>query len=908
MQHLFFYIVLFLFFFKGLTAQAALPVLPEDFHGYNTESYVAQLEKDDGDNFPNLLQTGGIMFEIGRYFNEKYPNDEIFSEDYEDELIDKLKTFLPNEDNESLRSRLSLLRNCVRIYRVGTKVYDNYIKQRIVPKTYRKVHSKKDYDHEGEFSYIKAPEGEFNKIYNFKKFLSYSDNLDELEAIRKYEQSIAEEMSLIDKIDYMYQKIEWKKLPTYGYTQKNPLLSDLGIGEWQNGKNADARLISPDIYTEEKSKINIGLHLTTRLGFFIIANNIDDERHKPYINIEGSDNIKNYKVLYPVPLQSPVLPFVHKYFGDFIIPLEIELENPQNPLHLQANVELFTCNADMQCNVEHFNPKLELEAKGREFLPNGLENFFNMGMQTVPSDTSQEFKFNKMVVDQDENGQALRLEFKTNQRVRNFKVFVEQIDGYAQFETPLISVRDGIIYARLKQLPATSVNLIDKDFTITAELNGKTSIRLKTKAVKSSIFDSEQKSLSLGIILLAFIGGFILNFMPCVFPVLALKIMSLSRTPPRKRKNIKLALRHTISGILLGFALIILLLCIAKYLGHSLGWGMQFQNMGFLVAMTFVISLFIIILPYLNFDNLYRHTINIPINRLNYGIGLLTVMLATPCTGPYMATAVGFALSGSYIDLVLTLSALAVGMCTPYLLMLFLSKPEDLFPKSGAWLEIVQTVMALLLCATLVWFAFLIWRQTNWQVLILLLSSVVLFMFCFRFYLRLINYLGKILDAEITDKVLNRAKKIASAIMLIIFAVLIFINVHYAQKIYEEKRAINLTERLSGIDKNLILSKLAEGKSVLLEIKADWCITCQYNQLMVLTDLNLEDWRNNYNLELMTVDWTDYNKEVLDFMEKYGRKGLPFYILFTPVIRDGIVLPELFAPDDVTAMLVNSYN
>ena len=136
-----------------------------------------------------------------------------------------------------------------------------------------------------------------------------------------------------------------------------------------------------------------------------------------------------------------------------------------------------------------------------------------------------------------------------------------------------------------------------------------------------------------------------------------------------------------------------------------------------------------------------------------------------------------------------------------------------------------------------------------------------------------------------------------------IFIILLIFNMYHAQGAYRN----NLKFKSSQVvDEQLISQKLAKGKSVLLVIKADWCLTCQYNQAMVLTGLNLENWQKNYNLEVVTVDWSNYNKQVLDFMEKYGRKGLPFYVLFTPILRDGIVLPEIFSPDDLTAMLINS--
>lgn len=906
MQQLFFHIVLFFLIFKTVAVQAVVPVLPDDFEGINTKNYVAQLEEDDA-HVPSMMQTGSIMFELGRYFDGKYPNDEIFSDDYEDEIIEELRKFLPNEDTESLRERLSLLRNSVKIYRTGKSFYDKYVEQKLVPHDYKKVHSAKDYDHDNEFSYIEADDGEFNKIYNFKKFLSYSDNPDERLAIRDFEQNSNKEMSIVDKIDYMYRKIEWKKLPSYGRIYKNPLLSDLGIGEWQKGQRADARLISPEIYTDKKEKIYAGINIFTDPNYFILANNLNPVLQRPVIDFSASENITNSLVLYPVPLQSNLLPFAHKYFGDFVIPAEFDVTNSEDSVTLKSKINLVLCDSNMSCHPENFDLELKLNPSGREFLPNGLENFFNMAMRTVPQEASKNLTLSKTVIDEDVDGQSLRLEFKTNERVRHFKVFAEQKNGFARFDAPLLSVRDGEIYAKFKQFDnAEKTDLRNSEFIITAELNGTSSIRQIVSAKESAPFTSEHNGLTLHIIFLAFLGGVILNFMPCIFPVLSLKIIALSRATARKRKNLKASLKHTVFGILSGFALIIVLLCVLKYLGESLGWGMQFQNMGFLVAMIFVIASFIIVLPFLNLDNIYRYTINIPHKWLNYSIGFLTVLLATPCTGPYMATAVGFALSGSYFDLIAVLVSLALGLSAPYLLIYFLPKPEDLFPKSGKWLGLMQLAMFLLLILTLVWFTVLLWRQTDWQTPVILLTSIAVFMICFRFYLLIMNYLGRIIDEAISETSLKRAKNIATFIMLLIFGGLLTFNIYQAQKAYQNSSKINAEQRILEIDKDYISKQLAQGKNVLLEIKADWCLTCQYNQAMILTDLNLENWQKNYNLEFISVDWTNYSKEVLDFMEQYGRKGLPFYILFTPLMRDGVVLPEIFSPDELTSMLINS--
>ena len=685
------------------------------------------------------------------------------------------------------------------------------------------------------------------------------------------------------------------------------MLSDLGIGKWQKGQKIDARLISPEIYIDKKKKIYVGVHLFIDPNYFVVANNLSRTLHSPLIDFDGSENLESAEILYPVPLQSNILPFAHKYFGDFVIPVEITVENPEKNLLLKSGVDLILCDVKMQCHAEYFDLNLTLEAAGREFLPNGLENFFNMAMRGVPKENSEKLKLTKAVIDEDDAGQALRLEFSVTKKVRNFKVFVEQKNGFAKFDAPLISVRDGEIYAKFKQTEENEKNdLRNSEFVITAELNGESSIRQTITAKKNTPFDSAKKSLSLHIVFLAFLGGIILNFMPCVFPVISLKIVALSRATARKRKNIKRSLKHTVFGIWSGFFLIISVLCALKYAGESLGWGMQFQNMGFLVAMIFVVAAFIIVLPFLNFDNLYRHMVNIPNKWLNWSIGVLTVLLATPCTGPYMATTVGFALAGSYADLIIVLSSLALGLSAPYLLICFLPKPEDLFPKSGPWLGIVQALMFLLLGITLAWLMVLLWRQTDWQTPLVLSVCLVLFMICFKFYLLIINYLNRIIDEEISENTLKRAKNIASFIMFAIFCVLLVFSIHQAQKSYQNSEKISAQTKILQIDKERISQLLAEGKNVLLEIKADWCLTCQYNQVTLLTNLNLENWKNNYNLEVISVDWTNYNKEVLDFMEQYGRKGLPFYILFTPLMRDGVVLPEIFSPDELTAMLINS--
>ncbi|MDY4689397.1 MAG: thioredoxin family protein, partial [Alphaproteobacteria bacterium] len=153
---------------------------------------------------------------------------------------------------------------------------------------------------------------------------------------------------------------------------------------------------------------------------------------------------------------------------------------------------------------------------------------------------------------------------------------------------------------------------------------------------------------------------------------------------------------------------------------------------------------------------------------------------------------------------------------------------------------------------------------------------------------------------------LERLRKISTLLIFGFAAVCVSGISVYAEKTHLQNMIKYAQTHKTAIDKTLIAEKLAEGKPVLLEIGADWCLTCRYNGAVTLNDFNLQRWKEMYQLEFIRVDWTNYNKEVLDFMEKYGRKGLPFYILYTPLLRDGFVLPEMFKRDDFESMLLSA--
>lgn len=899
MKKLLTYIIFLFFIFKSFAVAADATGLPDDFKGLNTRLRLQELAENENDD-GSLLQKLTILYEIGNYFNNKYPNNEIFEENFDE----KLKPFFPNADDYLLRKYTNLLRSGVMIYRLGRHYYNIYVSQKLMPKSYKVVRSAKDFDTPGEVSYQAAPTGKFTKVYNFKKFLTYSSNPDERQAIENYKKAQVSKDSIFGQLEIALSQLEWKKLFLYGEKYKNPLLSEFGVGDVEERDSMQVRLLSDATTIDGQQEFYIGLQIITSGNSFILANNLSPALQKPQIDLRSSENLDDYQVIYPAPQSTVSVPFVHKYFGDFIIPIKVRVNDVNQPLQIRARAVLTGCQSNLNCFPETFRTNLTVLPGHDYSFANGYQNYFQQQLNILPTDSPLYFKLEKFVVDDDTDGQSLRLEFSTTKKTESFKIFIEDKDGYTTFASPYISIQDNKIFVRFVPMNKNA-KLSNSEYTITAVFNGFDAYRTTRLAATASLFDTKTAHLNLGFLLLALVGGFILNFMPCVFPVLSLKIITLSRADTLKKKKLKKSLWLTVAGIFSGFTLLIVLLCAAKFVGYSLGWGMQYQNMTFLIAMAFLLTACILLLPYLMNSKILSLS-NSDSNKIGFLLGNLIVLLSTPCTGPYLATAIGFALGGSYTDIIFIMYAVALGLAAPYFLALCFDNPQTLIPSPGAWLENLQLAMQIMLLLTIIWFLTLVYNQTGFGCVTALLFSLLLFAFLLKLYQKFTDYLDGVFDESIPLKAILKSRKIAALSLIAYLVINVTLLCYYAEKAHFANLVQYSETRPTLIDKRLIAQKLAEGKSVLLEIGADWCLTCHYNNVMTLNKQNLKYWQETYNLDFVRVDWTNYNQDILNFMAKYGRKGLPFYVLYTPLLRDGLVMPEIFSAQDFENIIRNS--
>ncbi len=384
--------------------------------------------------------------------------------------------------------------------------------------------------------------------------------------------------------------------------------------------------------------------------------------------------------------------------------------------------------------------------------------------------------------------------------------------------------------------------------------------------------------LSWEIILTAFLGGLILNVMPCVFPVLSLKLMALTTGNAR---TARIGFAASSLGIVASFLLLGAVLAGMKAAGAEIGWGIQFQSTAFLATMTVVVLAFALGTAGL-FEIALPHALATRATRLtdghgfgaSVGQGFVATLLATPCSAPFVGTAVGFALAGGTASILAVFGAMGVGMALPYFLISFTPGLSRVLPKPGMWMQRVRLGLSLALFATAGW-------------LTTTLSSTV--------GSAVLAVSGAVILTAATFWLWRRNRRSAFIILAAVAFAL----------------PAGLAVLPSGADKgvawqtfrpNDIQALVGEGKTVLVYVTADWCITCKVNDRTTWDDAKTIEAVNLKTIP-MKADWTRPDSGISDFLKKNGRFGIPFTVIYKPGDEDGIVLQEILTPAAVEAAM-----
>lgn len=394
----------------------------------------------------------------------------------------------------------------------------------------------------------------------------------------------------------------------------------------------------------------------------------------------------------------------------------------------------------------------------------------------------------------------------------------------------------------------------------------------------------------------AFVGGIILNLMPCVLPVLSLKLFSLIKQAGQSRSRLVALGIATTAGILASFWTLAGIVAAIKAGGGAAGWGMQFQSAGFIAFMVVILTAFA-----MSFFGVFEvwlpgsATTRMDAAGHKAGLvgafftGALLVLLSTPCSAPFLGTAMGFAFTASTPVLFLFFTAAGLGLALPYLLVCAFPAVLKVFPKPGPWMVKLQKAMGVLLLATVAWLLWIVNQQAGNTGVVLFLG-IVLVSGVFSFII------GKFAPPGVAfwrEAVLFAAAAIALATGWFAFAAPQYekvlsdrFNARMAQQVLEDG-----WYRYSP---QLVAEFAKAGRTIFIDATADWCLTCKANEAAVLSDPALLQKLDSAGVVRMKADWTRETPEVNELLYSMGKSGVPAYAIYPKGdASKQVVLPEL---------------
>lgn len=440
-------------------------------------------------------------------------------------------------------------------------------------------------------------------------------------------------------------------------------------------------------------------------------------------------------------------------------------------------------------------------------------------------------------------------------------------------------------------IPASAKLSLDIPNEIDVEALQKIQEFYPKKIIDSPAQKTDQKLPILTYIFFAFLGGLILNIMPCVLPVLSIKLLSIINHPNAKISNIRLAFLSTILGILSCFTIFALIACIIKFTGNQLGWGLQFQNAKFLAFLILVVGFFMANLFgefEITFEEFLATFLNKKINKSaekkniflpNFLSGILATLLATPCSAPFLGSAISFALVQNFLVIFLIFFFIGIGFCAPYILLFFSPSLVSLMPKPGMWMVKLKQLLALFMLATWLWLLYIISSSVSPIGIALLVAISLALPFCLK----------------IPDKIF----KITAIIVLILVAI------NLSSSFVKSANPATESSEMLWIEfsEQEIHQKVREGRVVLIDVTADWCITCKFNKINVLQSKEVALMLKSGDFIGMRGDITKPNPEIMEFMRKHGRFAIPFNIVYGPNAPEGVLTSELLNKDDLIKLI-----
>ena len=607
----------------------------------------------------------------------------------------------------------------------------------------------------------------------------------------------------------------------------------------------------------------------------------------PSISWENSVNLQSVEWHWPYPQQFNLLG-IHTlgYKSATVIPMTLHIKDFNQPVKLDADLTLSSCTTI--CVLTDYPFSLT-------FVPSELE-VSESAMFTHAQAISQVPKSSPLIEQQnaiwDPNSNQLQVTLtkplgwnspelivdSLNEAISDYSYQLKsvEVDG-----SKLVALFDVSTWLGEIDLSGQSVDVTVKDNDFVAE---------QSTSVSTGAISTVSGGFSLiEMVGFALLGGLILNVMPCVLPVLGMKLSGVIHAQGLERSKVRLQFIASSAGIITSFWLLAAFLLILKMSGNAIGWGIQFQSpwfIGFMVAVTALFGA--------NMLGLFEFRLSANTNTWlaskgddsyagHYFQGMFATLLATPCSAPFLGTAVAFALAASALEMILIFTALALGMALPWLVVATFPGVAAYLPKPGAWMNKVKLLFGAMMLITSVWLLYLLTNHLPpfWVVVIAVAILVALLAKTKRVYgdkalvisggASLILLVGALVGGSVTAK-------------------------HWSTPLPEDLAWRPLSDEI-------ITNSVAQGKTVFVNVTADWCVTCKANKIGVILQDPVYSALNHSKVVPVQGDWTHPDGAVTDYLRANGRFGVPFNIVYGPSAPQGIALPVILTSDMVMSAL-----
>ena len=394
----------------------------------------------------------------------------------------------------------------------------------------------------------------------------------------------------------------------------------------------------------------------------------------------------------------------------------------------------------------------------------------------------------------------------------------------------------------------------------------------------------DQQNLSLGVVLImALVGGLILNLMPCVFPVLSIKALSITGKATKERRDVQQGAWLYTAGILATTLVLASIMIGLKAGGAQIGWGFQLQTPWFVGLLIYVfVILGLWLYGWVEFgmalSGVGQHLTEGHSGRAEFFTGVLAVVVATPCTAPFMGVAMGYTLTQPWWITLIVFSTLGLGLALPMLAFAIRPQLANRLPRPGYWMIRLKQFLAFPILATAIWLLWVLVRQTSSNILVLILSGLLLLMFG----IWLTKGGGRI------SRVLG--------ILVVIASLTAILGVPQVTPASSEQATVEV--EAEPYASAVLQTHLNAGQSVFINMTADWCITCKVTEKRLLNTEAVDQLFNDNGIIRVTGDWTRYDPLITEYLNSFDRVGVPLYVVNHPGMEP-IVLSQFPSFDEL---------